>query len=96
MTERQELKFNRICYKLKIYDPEFEYDSQCGGYKKLKELIESGVPAATRDEYLRWKNNPTQEELDSSPGLNYLLFLHPHIAEILRYQWDSFINLINS
>jgi hypothetical protein len=96
MTERQELKFNRLCYKLRIYDPRFGYNSQCSGYKKLKELIESGVPAATREEYLHWKDHPIKEELNSFNEYKYLLFLHPHVAEILRHDWESIIKFINS
>jgi hypothetical protein len=96
MTEKQELKFNRICYKLRIYDPEFGYDSQCNDYKKLKELVESGIPAATNEEYMRWDEHPTQEELDSPTELKYLTFLHPNLAKIFRIDWESIIKFINS
>lgn len=84
MTERQELKFNKICYKIGIYIPGMEKDSQCGGYKLLKTLIESGVPAATQEEYKRWNETPTEKELNSIPELKYLVFLHPNLAHILR------------
>lgn len=96
MTERQELRFNRMCHKLGLYNIKFIYEYQCNGYKKLKELVESGIPAVTNEEYMRWKEHPTQEELDSLPELKYLTFLHPHMATMLRQEWDSFIHVINS
>ena len=37
MTERQELRFNRMCFQLGFYHMDLPFESQCSGYKKLKE-----------------------------------------------------------
>ena len=96
MTERQELRFKKFCYKLEIYTVDLPYDQQCTGYKKLKELIESGIPAANKEEYNRWKEFPTEEELESAPELKYLTFLHPSLANFLRSDWEDFTEFLNS
>lgn len=96
MTERQELRYNKFCYKIGMYTLDVPYDQQCTGYKKLKELVESGIPAANHEEYIRWTKYPTEEELENAPELKYLTFLHPSLANFLRAEWDKFIELVNS
>lgn len=96
MNERQELRFNRICYKLGIYTLNIPYDQQSTGYKKLKELMESGVPVATNEEYTRWKDFPSKEELSNIPELRYLNFLHPSLANFIRAEWNKFTEFVNS
>lgn len=96
MTERQELRFNKLCYKFGIYDSNFEEHEQCGGYKTLKKFIDFGQTAATEEEYKRWITTPTDEELNSSPELKYLFFLHPDLARMLRRKWKELVEFINS
>lgn len=97
MTERQELRFNKFCYQsLQIYTLDLLYEQQCRGYKKLKELIESGESCVDQKEYQRWKDHPTLQEIESVPELKYLCFLHPNAAMVVRQQWDLIIDYINS
>lgn len=96
MTERQELQFNKIAHQFGLYTIDVDEKAQCSGYRLLKQMIEEGINPASEEEYLRWKSNPTKEELHSIPNIKYLIFLHPTLAIVLRQNWEAFKLQINS
>jgi len=70
-----------------LYCSKLPIDKQCLGYYKLKEMVLLGIEPATKAEYMRWENNPTTEELFSSPHDKYLTFLHEITREYVRKYW---------
>lgn len=83
--------FNDFCYKVLdgLYDPKFEYDAQCTGYKLLREMVEKNITPASNDECERWRLNPTKEELLAKPDIKYLTFLHELLRPVIIKHWDE-------
>lgn len=81
--------FDSFCEKYldRLYDSRFPMDKQSSGYYKLKEMVLSGIEPASEEEYMRWKNNPTREELFSAPDIKYLTFLHELTRDPVRKYW---------
>lgn len=71
-----------------LYDSRLPMDRQCSGYYKLKQMVISGIEPATEEEYERWKNNPTREEMFSQPHIKYLTFLHEITRPVVRRYWS--------
>jgi len=81
--------FDAFCeeYLDGLYCSKLPIDEQCTGYYKLKEMVLLGIEPATKEEYMRWKNNPTREELFSPPHIKYLTFLHELTRDPVREYW---------
>jgi hypothetical protein len=81
--------FDNFCGKYLdgLYDQRLPIDSQCSGYYKLKGMVLNDIIPATEEEYKRWKNNPTREEMFSPPDIKYLTFLHELTRPIIRQYW---------
>ena len=45
---------------------------------------------------MRWNQYPNTQEINSIPELKYLTFLHPNLAGMIRLNWVSFIDSLNS
>lgn len=90
-VKESNLNFNHFCYKVldRMYEPRLPYENQCTGYKLLRKMVEDDITPATEEEYLRWRNNPTQEELLSVPDIKYLTFLHERVRPFVREYWDK-------
>lgn len=90
-TVKKELTFNDFCYKIMdgMYEPRLPMESQCTGYRLLREMVINNITPATKEEFNRWKTNPTKEELFSEPDLKYLTFLHELARPIVREHWDK-------
>lgn len=82
--------FDNFCNKYLdgLYDKRLPIDSQCTGYYKLKEMVVNGIEPATEEEYKRWVNNPTMDELLSPPDIKYLTFLHELVRPSVRQYWE--------
>lgn len=91
MTVKKEMTFNDFCYKILdgMYEPRLSYESQCTGYKLLKKMVVEDITPATKEEFDRWKNNPTEDELFSAPDIKYLTFLHELTRPIIREHWGK-------
>lgn len=87
--------FNDFCEKYcdGLYDPKFSDFHQCTGYKQLKEMVVNNIAPASLEEMKRWENNPTLEELVSSPNIKYLRFLHPLLRPFIVENWEYVKNL---
>lgn len=81
--------FDNFCEKYLdgLYNSKLPIDSQCGGYYKLKGMVLNDIIPATEEEYKRWKNNPTREEMFSPPDIKYLTFLHELTRPLVRHYW---------
>ncbi len=81
--------FNDFCYKIcdGLYQPGLPDEQQGSGYLKLKEMVVSEITPASMDETKRWENNPTIEELNETPPLKYLRFLHPNLRSYVIDNW---------
>lgn len=90
-VKESKMSFNDFCYKIldKMYEPRLSFENQCTGYKLLRKMVEKDITPATEEEYYRWKNNPTKEELFSKPDIKYLNFLHQLIRPFVREHWDK-------
>lgn len=90
-VKESKMNFNDFCYKIldKMYEPKLSYEQQCTGYKMLRKMVEENITPATKEEYDRWRNNPTEEELFSVPDIKYLTFLHELTRPIIREHWDK-------
>jgi hypothetical protein len=90
-TVKKPMSFNDFCYKILdgMYEPRLPYENQCTGYKLLRKMVMDDITPATKEEYDRWKNNPTMEELLSTPDLKYLTFLHELTRPIIREHWNK-------
>lgn len=90
-AKESKLNFNDFCHKIldRMYEPRLSYEQQCSGYKLLRKIVEENITPATKEEYERWRNAPTFEELFSTPDLKYLTFLHELVRPIIREHWDK-------
>jgi len=81
----------------RLYDPKFDFNSQCTGYKLLYKLVKNNITPASLEEIERWENNPTSEELLSTPDIKYLRFLHILLRPYIINNWDYIktLELIN-
>jgi len=84
-------KFDDFCHKVcdGLYDPKFPYESQCNGYKELRNMVINKMVPASLEEMERWENNPTVEEMYSTPEVRYLRFIHPVFRVMLVENWDK-------
>lgn len=91
MTMKKQMSFNDFCYTVldRMYEPRLPLESQSTGYKLLREMVIKDITPATKEEFDRWKNNPTTEELFSTPDLKYLTFLHVLVRPVVREHWDK-------
>mgnify|MGYP007089347074 FL=1 len=89
------LTFNEFCHQYcdGLYDPNFPYEKQCTGYKKLREMVEKQITPASEEEYNRWSNNPTIIELLSIPDIKYMTSLHVNLRPLIREKWNFIKNL---
>ncbi len=93
MTPKKEkrLTFNEFCERIldRMYDPRISEEAQCTGYHLLKKMVIENITPATKEEFDRWRNNPTLEEIMSTPHIKYLNFLHVRIRPFVIEQWDK-------
>lgn len=84
-------KFNEFCNKQLdgLYDPNFNYEEQCIGYKKLKQMVDNDIEPANEKEMIRWENTPTLNEISSTPPLKYLRFIHVNLRPIVINNWQK-------
>lgn len=89
--KRSEMTFNQVCEKLLdgLYDPRFELEDQCTGYKQLRFMVENQITPATKEECERWEKYPTAEELSQIPETKYMRSLHPILRSFVQNNWDS-------
>lgn len=89
-VKKSKLSFNDFCYKFldRMYEPRLPYEAQCSGYKNLRKMVEENITPTTNIEYLRWKENPTEEELFSEPDIRHLTFLHELARPFVRDNWN--------
>lgn len=85
------LTFNDFCeyYCDGLYDSKFPLESQCSGYKKLREMVINQITPASLSEMERWENEPTKDELINTPDIKYLRFLHPILRPIIVEHWEK-------
>lgn len=90
MNMNSNITFNEYCNKYlgELYDPKFPEEKQCNGYKQLKKMVVEGITPASLEEVVRWRDNPTIEELLSIPDLKYLNFLHPLLRVYVIEDWE--------
>lgn len=87
--------FNEFCHKYcdGLYDPLFEYEKQCTGYKQLRKMVVDGVSPATLEDIERWEKNPTPAEVIAIPDIKYLRFLHHNLRSYIIENWSTIKNL---
>lgn len=63
-------------------------ESQCTGYKLLKQMVKEDITPAGINEALRYSVCPTTEELLSPVPLKYLKFLHVNLRLVIIKHWE--------
>ena len=83
--------FNEFCYEYcdRLYEPKLPEDVQSSGYINLKKMVIGNIKPATHKQIKRWENNPTKEEILSTPDIKYLRFLHPLLRPIIIDNWNN-------
>jgi len=93
MTQKKEKKltFNEFCETIldKMYEPRISQEDQCAGYHLLRKMVKEKITPASKEEFDRWKNNPTIEEILSAPNIKYLNFLHVKLRPFIIEHWDK-------
>lgn len=86
----KKLTFDEFCEKNcdKMYEPRLSQDKQCTGYLKLKEMVLNNIEPASLEEMKRWEQNPTFDELISTPDIKYLRFLHVNLRPFIIENWN--------
>lgn len=84
------LTFNEFCHKNcdRLYEPRLGEESQSTGYTLLKKMVVENITPASLDEIKTWENNPTKEQLFSTPDIKYLRFLHPILRPYIIENWN--------
>ena len=84
------ITFDEFChlYCDGLYDPRLSRDEQCTGYNQLKKMVLENITPASLKDTTRWENNPTREELISTPDIKYLRFLHPVLRPFIINNWE--------
>lgn len=87
--------FNQFCAEMcdGMYTPGISDDDQCSGYLLLRTMVIDKITPANDIEEIRWRYNPTPEELCSIPDLKYLQFLHENLRPFVRNNWDKIKDL---
>lgn len=82
--------FDHFCYHVcdRMYDPRIPEESQCTGYKLLKQMVKEDITPAGINEALRYSVCPTTEELLSPVPLKYLKFLHVNLRLVIIKHWE--------
>lgn len=86
--------FNDFCFYVcdGLYDPQFNIEDQCTGYKQLKKMVIEGIEPASIEEIHRWETSPTVAELLNEPEIKYLRFLHANLRPLIVEKWDVIKN----
>lgn len=89
------MTFNEFCYKELdgLYDPNTTDENQCSGYYKLKENVINNIEPASLEEFYRWREKPTKEDICSIPHPKYLCFLHFNLRIIIIENWKLIMTL---
>ena len=87
----KKLSFDEFCFKYcdGLYEPRLSQDKQCTGYLQLKKMVKENITPASLDEIKRWENNPTIDEMTSTPDIKYLRFLHVLLRPFIIKNWDT-------
>ena len=87
----QELTFKAFCHRIcdGLYEPKISDDGQCTGYKLLLKMVAENITPASKEEFIRWREKPTFEELTSIPDIKYLTFLHVNLRPLIIDYWDK-------
>lgn len=85
------MNFKEFCYKMcdGLYDPKFNYDEQCTGYKQLLKMLQNDIEPASLEDMERWEKKPTFIETISVPDIKYLRFLHPLLRPYIIENWNN-------
>lgn len=83
--------FNDFCHKNcdRLYEPRLSEDRQCTGYIQLKKMVVENITPASLKEIERWENNPSIDEILSTPNVKYLRFLHPLLRPYIIENWGT-------
>lgn len=91
----KKMTFNEFCAR--ICDGMYTYgisdENQCTGYLLLRKMVTEKITPASKEEYERWRYNPTPQELYSVPDLKYLQFLHENLRPFIISYWDKIKDL---
>ena len=87
----EKLTFNEFCYRFcdGLYDPKLPEENQSTGYLELKKMVVENITPSSLEEIKRWEENPTIEEITSTPDVNHLTFLHPILRSYVIEYWGS-------
>ena len=83
------MTFEEFCEKNcdGLYDPKLSPNDQCNGYHQLRKMFDENITPASIDELIRWEQSPTREEMQSTPDIKYLQFLHPLLRPHIINHW---------
>ena len=71
-----------------IYNPGIPEENQSDAYHKLKHMLINNIRPATMVEIKRWENDPTEQEMTTTPNIKYLRFIHPNLRPFISDNWD--------
>jgi hypothetical protein len=83
----ENLNLNNFLYQScdGLYDPNVEYDLQCGGYKRLLKMLADGIEPVTLQVLESLEGNQVTEGFSYN---RYLLFLHPLLRTHIIKNWS--------
>ena len=71
-----------------LSEEQFIVSVALNGIDGLKMVAENITPAS-KEEFIRWREKPTFEELTSIPDIKYLTFLHVNLRPLIIDYWDK-------
>jgi len=91
------MTFNDFCYNQLdgLYNPRFNYEDQCSGYKMLSQMLLDDITPATIDEMEDFENITTIGMEYHKQYVKCLRFLHPNLRRPVVNHWDDIKKLFN-
>lgn len=80
--------FNNLMIYLDLYDPRFNFENQCTGYKNIIQMLKMNVIPATEDEFNLFIKDPFKPV-----ELKYLTFIHENLRYDIRKNWNLILKL---
>jgi hypothetical protein len=71
-----------------LYDPRFNFENQCTGYKNIIQMLKMDVIPATEDEFNLFIKEPSKPV-----ELKYLTFIHENLRYHIRKNWNLIVKL---
>ena len=91
------MTFNDFCYNQLdgLYNPRFNYEDQCSGYKMFRQMLLDDITPATKDEMEDFENNVSIGMEYHKQYVKCLGFLHPVLRPFIVDNWDNIKLLFN-